>query len=321
MDGVTIAASLVSIGGAAGCEIAIKIYTLATQISAAYDRISSISNDVSLTSSVLQQLGDLMAQKAADDGTNIFSWTGLETTKSSAAICEDSRKSSKQQGMQASKSEEKSGNHGSNAGQNLTRSPCGGKIHPSPGSPIYSHEREGETLRLSLLQPSIRNLMDVIQLSWEKHQVLMLQDELRMQVNKHRHKGSQAVSESYENLYLYEHDVIVNEITTASTGASLKSLKRSSIDLWHREILFIGVPGLHFILEHIVPRKMSCSAANNANEIWSKNLASHQSLTRDNEHNSLPPSLKTKNKSLQFDNAYLPKPKDPTLSSLPGLDD
>ncbi|KAL8684224.1 MAG: hypothetical protein Q9218_008373 [Villophora microphyllina] len=87
MDGVSIAASLVGIG-AAGCQIAIKLYTLATQISTASDRISSISNDVSLTSGVLQQLGELMTQKSAGDGTTIFSQSGLETTKTSAAMCE-----------------------------------------------------------------------------------------------------------------------------------------------------------------------------------------------------------------------------------------
>ncbi|KAL8721978.1 MAG: hypothetical protein Q9225_001453 [Loekoesia sp. 1 TL-2023] len=88
MDGVSIAASLVAIGSA-GCQIAIKLYTLATQISTASDRISSISNDVSLTSGVLQQLGELMAQKTTDDGTSIFSQGGLETTRTSAAMCEN----------------------------------------------------------------------------------------------------------------------------------------------------------------------------------------------------------------------------------------
>lgn len=57
MEAVSIAASLVGIG-TAGCQIAIKLYTLATQISTASERISSISNDLSLTSGLLQQLGE-----------------------------------------------------------------------------------------------------------------------------------------------------------------------------------------------------------------------------------------------------------------------
>ena len=88
MDGVSIAASLLAISGA-GCQIAIKLYTLATQISTASERISSISNDVSLTSGVLQQLGELMTTKATLDGTTIFSQGGLDTTRKSAAMCEN----------------------------------------------------------------------------------------------------------------------------------------------------------------------------------------------------------------------------------------
>lgn len=102
MDGVSIAASLVGIAGA-GFQIVIKLYTLATHISTASDRISSISNDVSLTSGVLQQLGELMTQKADDDGTTIFSQSGLETTKTSAAMCEKIFKDIEQASKDASK--------------------------------------------------------------------------------------------------------------------------------------------------------------------------------------------------------------------------
>lgn len=87
MDGVSIAASIIGIG-AAGSQIAIKLYTLASQISTASDRISSISNDVSLTSAVLHQLGELMTTTSIEDGTTIFSQGGLDTTKTSAAMCE-----------------------------------------------------------------------------------------------------------------------------------------------------------------------------------------------------------------------------------------
>ncbi len=88
MDGVSVAASLVGIG-AAGSQIAIKLYTLATQISTASERISSISNDVSLTSGVLQELGEFMTRETTNNDTSIFNRSGLETTKQSAAMCED----------------------------------------------------------------------------------------------------------------------------------------------------------------------------------------------------------------------------------------
>ena len=87
MDGVSIAASIVGIAGA-GVQIAIKLVTLATQISTASERISSMGNDISLTSGVLHQLGELVTQKTTDDGISIFSKGGLETTRTSAAMCE-----------------------------------------------------------------------------------------------------------------------------------------------------------------------------------------------------------------------------------------
>ena len=87
MEGVGIAASIIGIS-AAGSQIAIKLYTLATQISTASERVSSISNDVSLTSAVLQQLGELMTTTFTQDRTSVFSEGGLDTTKKSAAMCE-----------------------------------------------------------------------------------------------------------------------------------------------------------------------------------------------------------------------------------------
>lgn len=73
-----------------GVQVSIKLTDIvfASQISTASDRNTSIGNDVSLTSGVLQQLGELMIQKAtADDDTGIFSQASLMTTKSSAEAC------------------------------------------------------------------------------------------------------------------------------------------------------------------------------------------------------------------------------------------
>ena len=87
MDGVSIAASIIGIA-TAGAQVSIKLVTLATQISTASDRVSAIGNDISLTSSVLRQLGDLMTQNITDGGISILNPGGLETTKTSAAMCE-----------------------------------------------------------------------------------------------------------------------------------------------------------------------------------------------------------------------------------------
>ena len=72
MDGVSVAANIVGIA-TAGAALSIKLVTLATQISTAAERVSSIGSDISLTSGVLHQLGELMTQKTTDDGISIFS--------------------------------------------------------------------------------------------------------------------------------------------------------------------------------------------------------------------------------------------------------
>ena len=88
MDGISIAASIIGIAEA-GFQIATKLITLATQISTASDRVSSIGNDISLTSGVLRQLGELMNQnQKTTDGISIFKEDGLELTRKSAAACE-----------------------------------------------------------------------------------------------------------------------------------------------------------------------------------------------------------------------------------------
>ncbi len=87
MDGVSVAASIVGIA-TAGVQVSIKLVNLATQVKTASDRVSSIANDISLTSGVLHQLGELMNQKTTDGGISILSQHGLETTKRSAAMCE-----------------------------------------------------------------------------------------------------------------------------------------------------------------------------------------------------------------------------------------
>ncbi|KAL8654959.1 MAG: hypothetical protein Q9226_003226 [Calogaya cf. arnoldii] len=134
MDGVSIAASLVGLG-TAGCQIAIKLYTLASQISTASQRISSVSNDVSLTAGILKELGEFMTRETANDSTSIFSQSGLETTKNSAAVCETIFSEIEQAAKEASE-------------QLRTKTRIIGKIKLS----------KSEKLKWPFLQPSIESL-------------------------------------------------------------------------------------------------------------------------------------------------------------------
>ena len=88
MDGVSVAASIVGIA-TAGIQVSVKVVTLADQISTAAECISSIGNDVSLTSAILHQLGDLMSQKKTSGGSlPVFSKDGLESIINSAEECQ-----------------------------------------------------------------------------------------------------------------------------------------------------------------------------------------------------------------------------------------
>lgn len=87
MDGVSVAASIVAIASA-GVQISIKLITFASQVKTAQKTINAIGNDVSLTSGVLQELGELMKKKKPNQEVSIFSEGALRITQSSARICQ-----------------------------------------------------------------------------------------------------------------------------------------------------------------------------------------------------------------------------------------
>lgn len=116
-------------------------------------------------------------------------------------------------------------------------------------------------LDLFLLKPVIRDIVDVIQLSWKIHQAQMKQVEVQKHIIKIEKEGHQAVFESYHELHSHEHIAIDSEIAKAGVGASLVSLKRTTSNLWHRDIYFKGVPGLQFVVERVAQRPSFPQAA------------------------------------------------------------
>ncbi len=104
-------------------------------------------------------------------------------------------------------------------------------------------------LELFLLKPIIKDFFAVIQLSWSLRNVQISQGEIRNQLARNEQENIPAVWEVMESLYPHEHKVIDEEVSTAGPGASLASLKRTKADIQHREIMFQGVPGLHFVIQ------------------------------------------------------------------------
>jgi len=87
MDGISAAASVVAVA-TVGIQISIKLTTFSLQVGTASDRIRNIGADVSLTSNVLQQLGDLLKAKVDDnESTSIFNAHGRMSTQNCADTC------------------------------------------------------------------------------------------------------------------------------------------------------------------------------------------------------------------------------------------
>ena len=87
MEGVGIAASILAIA-TAGVQTSIKLISFSNQVTTAADRIRSIGSAVSLTSNVLQQIGELMISSDENAATSIFNNNSLHTTQASAEACE-----------------------------------------------------------------------------------------------------------------------------------------------------------------------------------------------------------------------------------------
>ncbi|KAL8925107.1 MAG: hypothetical protein Q9172_002374 [Xanthocarpia lactea] len=372
------------------------------KISTAVERISSISNEVSLTSGVLQQLSELMTTKATHDGTTIFSQGGLDTTRKSAAMCENIFKDIDQAAKDASQQIRARRKHAggkikltnseklkwpflqpsiaslrtdlenakgtlmlmlqvtslafskkmadmprshqtastniveqreiidailtiqkqqndiesskskrllvsssscntpatatqdnldeqSTLAQNgfpdttpalairphilaampprsppITRtkpgsdhsSPAAGVVLTPSESTISDGAEGAKTLEFFLMKPTIKDLGDVIQLSWKIHKLRMQQAEILNHISNNEQEGLAPVHETYQALYTHEHVALEDEISRAGAGSyvSLRSMKRIYTDLTHREILFKGIPGLQFVLECIIQR-------------------------------------------------------------------
>ncbi|KAI4219602.1 MAG: hypothetical protein L6R36_008207 [Xanthoria steineri] len=195
MDGVSIAASLLGLG-TVGCQIAIKLHTLAFQISTASQRISSVSNNISLTAGVLKELGEFMTRETAKGGESIFSQSNLETTKNSATICESIFNQIEQAAKEASD-------------QLRTRNRIIGKIKLS----------KSEKAKWPFLQPSIESLRTDLR---EAKGTLMLMLQL---TNLAVSQRMATITEEQREIYR-----VILALQKQSQGDSSSRAKRLSLD-------------------------------------------------------------------------------------------
>ena len=131
----------------------------------------------------------------------------------------------------------------------------GMQLTPSE-STLNEEKKSSKALDLFLMKPVIQDLADIIQLSWRIHKLQMPQSWIEQQKEKNDSEGPGSVFETYQDLYAHENKAIEAEIANAGAEASLASLKRTFVDMWHRGICFKGVPGLQFILERVVHKEL-----------------------------------------------------------------
>ena len=144
---------------------------------------------------------------------------------------------------------------------NSTRSLRDDSICTPTESTIDVYGEGAKILDLFLMKPFIQDVVDVIQLSWNIHRAQMSRFEVQKHIIKIEQEGHQAVFELYQELYPHEHKAVDSQIAKAGAGASLVSLKRTTSNLWHRDIYFRGVPGLQFVLERVTQRTGLTQAA------------------------------------------------------------
>lgn len=89
MDGISAAASILAIA-AAGFQVSVKLAVFSRRITGAASEVQRVGNDVSLTASLIHQLGELMEENHGDGSkAGLFSKEAISTIRSSAESCEN----------------------------------------------------------------------------------------------------------------------------------------------------------------------------------------------------------------------------------------
>lgn len=118
---------------------------------------------------------------------------------------------------------------------------------PTPGESEKDETEARPFLEIFLLKPMVRDVGEVVELSWHVRKLSISQSQISAQLAMDR-GGSLPVSEIYESLYDHEHKAINGEIENSTSPAALLSLKRRYMNLRHREMIFYGVLSLRFII-------------------------------------------------------------------------
>ena len=106
-------------------------------------------------------------------------------------------------------------------------------------------------LHLLLIKPLIKDYFDRIELTWTIYNAKMQQQAMKTYMNDLEKNCLHSVKDVATNLYAYEQSSIDAELQNPGyeAGASLVALKRTKVDMTHRDITLKDVPGLQFVVE------------------------------------------------------------------------
>lgn len=106
-------------------------------------------------------------------------------------------------------------------------------------------------LNLFLLKPVVKDYFDKVELSWSIHNTRMQPLAIRKQIANNEQEGIPSVVEMLHNLHAYEQAMVDLEISKYPEGSVL-SLRRTKTDIQHRDMTFKAIPGLQFVVQHMI---------------------------------------------------------------------
>lgn len=107
---------------------------------------------------------------------------------------------------------------------------------------------QNSELQLFLLKPVVKDLHDRIELSWTVQDTNTQPLAIRQYLDNNEKDKIPSVVEMLEQLHAYEQEMVESE-TPKDSGRSILSLKRTTIDIRSRDMLFKSVPGLQFVVQ------------------------------------------------------------------------
>ena len=122
-------------------------------------------------------------------------------------------------------------------------------MNPPPHSSVSSENlNESAELQLFLLKPVVNDFGDRIELRWVVRDAMMQHRAIRHYMIKDENDGLPPVVEMLQQLNAYE-QAMVDAQMAKDSARSILSLKRTTIDIQSRAMLFKAVPGLQFVVQ------------------------------------------------------------------------